>query len=305
MRFDDYIFPCYNVGNLVSVPKPFTGNQWKTLMDYRARAKGVGRPLTDKQQKTLIDLEYKNIQSQKYSLGETAKAQLDKLVFYERYGRRTSVSTAQMEKGLRNEKEGRDIVGEMLGMILTKDNEKKSNQWVRGIRDVKSDEVIIDIKTSWSFDTFTKHLREKPTELYLRQLDCYADLWGINDCLLAFVLTDTPNDLVEQAIRKENWTKGFLDGNGNVWEDKVPELVKLVEKHIFTRRALEGFCQQSMNVHIEWFEDFVEILDEERVHMVAHTCTQERLEQRNECLVLAREYMNNSQPINTSKRNTP
>jgi hypothetical protein len=84
------------------------------------------------------------------------------------------------------------LVSEVLGRPFTKDDERRANSWVTGKRDIQDDNLIIDIKTSWSFESFNKHLLDTPNEVYLRQLDSYMDLWNINDSLLCHVLVDTP-----------------------------------------------------------------------------------------------------------------
>ncbi len=73
MNFDNHIFRSHSVGTIVNVPKPLTANQAETLADYRKRANGEGRPLTDNQKKTWHSLEHKYNQSQTYSLNEKDK----------------------------------------------------------------------------------------------------------------------------------------------------------------------------------------------------------------------------------------
>ena len=50
MDFSKYIFRSSFIGNIISVPKPLTGNQMKMLSDFLKKDK-----LTDKQKKDLID----------------------------------------------------------------------------------------------------------------------------------------------------------------------------------------------------------------------------------------------------------
>jgi hypothetical protein len=52
MNFDNHIFRSHSVGTIVNLPKPLTANQAETLTDYRNRANGEGRQLTDNQKKT-------------------------------------------------------------------------------------------------------------------------------------------------------------------------------------------------------------------------------------------------------------
>jgi len=298
MDFSNYIFRSHMVGSIISVPKPLTPNQAETLADYRKRKAGEGRPLTDNQIKTWHSLENKHNESQNYKLTDTAKRICTNLVFEARTGRRLKLETKYFDKGIEKEKDARDLVSEVLGRPFTKDDERRANQWVTGKRDIQDDNLIIDIKTSWSFESFNKHLLETPNEVYLRQLDSYMNLWGINDSLLCHVLVDTPAKLIDDEIRRLDWKYNITDMNGDVRDEFVADVVELVQNHIFTRKGLEEYCLQSSNVHLEWFMDFNEIPVSDRLHMIPHSFDKLRIQQRNECITLAREYMNTIKPIN-------
>jgi hypothetical protein len=298
MNFDNHIFRSHSVGTIVNVPKPLTANQTETLTDYRNRANGEGRPLTDNQKKTWHSLEHKYNESQTYSLNDTAKKYLTDLVFEARTGRRSKLETKYFSKGIEAEKAGRDLTSRILNIMLIEDDERKSNEWVTGKRDVKSNELIIDIKSAWSFESFNKHLLSTPNEIYLRQLDCYMDLWNIKDSLLVHVLVDTPFNLIDDEIKRMDWKYNISDMNGDIRDEFISDVVDLVSNHIFTRKGLEDYCLESSNVHIEWFDNFIELGDDQRIHMISHSYDQERIEQRNECIKIARQFMNDVRPIN-------
>ena len=179
MNFDNYIFRSHMVGNIISVPKPLTPNQAEMLEDYRKRVKGEGRPLTDNQVKTWHSLEHKHNESQTYKLTDTAKRICTDLVFEARTGRRSKLETKYFDKGIEKEKDARDLVSEVLGRPFTKDDERRANSWVTGKRDIQDDNLIIDIKTSWSFESFNKHLLDTPNEVYLRQLGASSVDWQV------------------------------------------------------------------------------------------------------------------------------
>lgn len=298
MKFNNYKFRCHYQGSLISVPKPLTEKQIETLEAYRLRQSGEGKPLTSNQLKTWHSLEYKINESERYNLTNTAKKICTEIVFNEKYNRKFKLENKYFDKGLTNEKQSRDLLSEVLGELLTSDNERKTNEWVTGQRDIKHDELIIDIKSTWSFDTFNAHLLENKNEYYFRQLDSYMDLWNIKDSILAYVLTNTPINLINDHLRKLNYSKNILDLGGNVYEEKIPLVVKEVQNHIFTYKGLEKFCNQSSIVEINWFKDFKEIPKKERVHLVSHSFDKTRIEQRNECLTLCREFMNEIKPLN-------
>jgi len=302
MDFTNYKFRCHYQGNLVSTLKPLSDANILKLSQYRDRKSGIGKPLTENQENELIELEYKNLKSKQYELSTTAKNTCAEIVFSERFGRRYSLENKFFEKGILVEKESRDILTDVLGIRLVADKQRKANEWVIGERDIKSNDVIIDIKSTWDFNTFSNHLLDSKEEFYFRQLDSYMDLWDIKDSILAFVLVDTPIHILNQEITRQNFRKFFLDDSGEIMDTRIEDVKKIVYDHLFSRQALENFCQQSGTIRIEWFDDFKEIPISERVHLISHKFDKVRIEQRNESLTLCRKFMNEIKPMNNIKR---
>jgi hypothetical protein len=298
MKYNKYKFRCHYQGSLVSVPKPLTDKQQETLSAYRDRAKGIGKPLTVKQEEEWHSLEAKYQDSKTYKLSDTAKNLCAEIVFNENHGRKKVVTSKYFDKGLGVEKKSRDILSNILNIRLTNDPERKENDWVIGSRDIASKNIIIDIKSTFDFNTFNKHLLDNKHEYYFRQLDSYMDLWNIKDSILAYVLVDTPEKLIDDEIRRYDWRNDILNFEGNIRDENIEDVKQIINEHLFTRKGLEDYCLQSQNVHIEWFDDFVEIPIEGRVHLVNHQYEKERIEQRNECLTLCREFMETVKPMN-------
>lgn len=293
MDFSDYVFRCHMVGKIIDIPKTLTPNQQETLKGLREK-----ETLTIKQHETLISLENKLIESKTYKLSDSTKKELNRIVQYEKSGRSKILYAKYLDKGLAKEKEARDLISEVLGINLIKDPERKTNKWVTGERDVFHDDILFEIKNAWSFESFSNILLEKANELYLRQNDSYMDLWEIKEGLICHVLVNTPNSLVDDEIRRLSYREDILNIEGDVRDDAIPEVKNLICNQIYTRKGLEEYCDWSAIVHIEWFDDFVEIPVKERIHMIPNTYDKIRIEQRNECIKLARKYMNTVKPIN-------
>jgi len=286
------------VGEIVSVPKPLTAKQFETLQAYRARVKGDGKPLTEKQTKDWHSLENKLNESKVFKLNDTAKKRLNKLVFEEKHNRKSKLDVKYFEKGLEKEKESRDLLSNVLNVMLPADDERRSNEWVTGKRDIKNDGIAIDIKTSWNYESYNNHLLEKPNEVYLRQIDSYMDLWDIKDGLLCHVLVDTPYSMIEDELRRLDWKYNIMGNDGYIRDESIEKVVEVVESHIYTEKGLDGFCENSAIIQKDWFKNFIELDKSERIHMIPHAFEKERIEQRNECITLAREYMKTVKPIN-------
>lgn len=293
MDFSDYVFRCHMVGKIIDVPKPLTTNQEETLKAYSEK-----ETLTIKQHETLIALQHKLNESKKFKLSDSTKKELTRIVQFEKASRSKILYTKYMDKGLAKEKDARDLISEVLGVNLIKDPERKTNKWVTGERDVYHDDLLIEIKTAYSFESFSNILLEKANEIYLRQNDSYMDLWGINEGLICHILVDTPNSLVDDEIRRLSYNEDIMTIEGDIRDEAIDLVKTTVSNQIYTRKGLEEYCQWSATVHIEWFDDFVEIPVNERIHMIPNPFDKVRIEQRNECIKLARKYMNTVKPIN-------
>lgn len=302
MDFSNYLFRAHMVGKIIDVPKPLTPNQDKMFNDYLLRAKGEGRMLTENQQKELVSLQHKYNESKIYKLADSTKKVLAELAFAEKYKRRVEINSPYLRKGIEVEKDARDILTRVSGIFFTASEERKWNKWVTGAIDIEPNNVIIDIKSTFSWTSFCNILQDKPNEIYLRQGDSYMDLWGVKDFLLCHVLTDSPHKIIEGELRSYDYQNNILDMDGCVRDCSIDDVKSVINNHIFSRKGLEEFCQYSTVVNIEWFDDFKEIPEEERVHMVSHSFDKVRIEQRNECISLAREYMNECKPINNFRK---
>jgi len=296
MDFSNYLFRAHMVGKIITPNKPLTENQQKTFVSLSERLDVKG--LTKTQDKTFTSLKYKKQLSETISLSDGAKKILSELSFAERFGRKIEINSPKLTKGIDVEKDSRDILSRVSGLFLTASTERKRNDFVTGAIDIEPSTAIIDIKSSWSWESFTKILQDKPNEIYLRQLDSYMDLWGLDESLLIHILTDTPFRLVDSELKRMDWQKNILSVDGDVRDESIDDVKKLISNHLFSRKALEAFCKESAIIHIEWFNDFVEIEEKNRVHMIPHSFDKQRIEQRNESVILAREYMKNSTPMN-------
>lgn len=299
MDWHKYRFRSHWVGNIISIPSGLTDNQTATLDEYRKRNAGEGKPLTDNQRQTLIELEYKELKSNEYRLTDGQKKLLNELYFFEKYGRKNDLDFKQLRKGLEVEKLSRDLLSHITGMYFTSNPENRSNEWITGTTDVKPTEgIVIDIKSSWSFESYANILQSKANDVYLRQLDCYMELWECERALLCHVLIDTPFQIVNDELKRQSYKYNWMDLNGDIKEEFIPDIVDIVKNHIYSSRSLEEFCLQSSICELYWFNEFHDVPDSDRVHMIYHEYDHKRIEQRNTCITLARDYLNEVKPLN-------
>ncbi len=89
------------------------------------------------------------------SLSETAKSYIKQLAKENFYGYTSKVETKQMRKGTEYEMESISLVNSVwFGSNFVKNQLRENQGYLSGHPDIITDDSIIDIKTSWSLETF-------------------------------------------------------------------------------------------------------------------------------------------------------
>ena len=133
-------------------------------------------------------------------LGETTKTFIMDKAKEDFYGITPNFSNKFTEKGLRNEDVGIDMVNQSRFMNFKKNEERITTEWLTGECDINAEDKIIDIKCSWSFDTFPAFQEEANKSVkksgYDWQLRGYMMLYDKPFGEVVYCLTSTPPDLL-------------------------------------------------------------------------------------------------------------
>tara|TARA_R110001632_G_scaffold76073_1_gene172702 strand:- start:6752 stop:7408 length:657 start_codon:yes stop_codon:yes gene_type:complete len=104
------------------------------------------------------------------------------------------------EKGIQNEDLGIEMVNQSRFMDFKKNDERITLDWITGECDINAENNIIDIKCSWSFDTFPAFQEEANKSVkksgYDWQLRGYMLLYNKQFGEVIYCLTTTPPDLL-------------------------------------------------------------------------------------------------------------
>lgn len=288
--FSTYKFRCHSVGKLmVGVKPPLTENQEKLFGDYDARYKGEGRLLTPKQKEVYFDLGAKL--NSKPELSATAKSYLNEIHHFEFFGRSNHVTSKHIEKGLQKEAESVALYSRVTGVPIFKNKERKENEFISGEAD-NTFRKIRDIKSSWDLTTFPLYESKLSNIIYDWQMQGYMDLWDLHEAEIIYCLVDTPFQLIEDELRRLDWKSNILSFSGDVRDEAIPLVTELVQRHIFSKKGLEEFCQQSANIQPNWFDDFVEIPEQMRVKIFHVKRCQDKIKTLYEMIKKARKYLN-------------
>jgi len=143
--------------------------------------------------------------------------------------------------------------------FLYKNDEHFTNDWVMGTPDVNTDDILLDVKSSWDATTFPFFATEIPTKDYFYQLQGYLWLTNKTKALLVYCLVNTPLDMVQDEIRRAHW-------NANLLEESL-DLIDEVQKrhnfdHIPDNRRVKVFEVERDDEVIEQIKERVELCRE-------------------------------------------
>lgn len=135
-------------------------------------------------------------------LSQTAKSMVREMWLEDKYGYRERVMTDEMMKGLLCEQDSMALVQRVLGgEFRVKSREPKSNNWIKGQCDIelKQEDVIEDIKTSYNLRTFFNAELE---DNYFGQGQGYMELYGKRKYRLIYCLVPTPEKMIIEEKKR-------------------------------------------------------------------------------------------------------
>jgi hypothetical protein len=151
------------------------------------------------------------------ALSQTTKTYLQELAISEVYGIQKEFSSRYTDKGNEVEELSISLCNDVLETgFLYKNEEHFTNDWITGTPDVNTNEILLDVKSSWDATTFPFFDTELINKMYFYQLQGYLWLTGKTEALLCYCLIDTPLQIVEDEIRREHWKASLIEENSDL-----------------------------------------------------------------------------------------
>ena len=190
------------------------------------------------------------------TLSQTTKTYLQELAVQEVYGIRKEFSSRYTDKGNEVEELSIALCNDVLNLgFIYKNEEHYSNEWVSGTPDVNTNEILLDVKSSWDATTFPFFDTELKNKDYFYQLQGYMWLTGKEESLLCYCLIDTPLQIVEDEIRREHWKASLI-------EESLDLRAFVQSKHTFghipKEKRVKTFIIQKDDVVIESIKTRIE-----------------------------------------------
>jgi len=228
MKLPEFKIRSSAIGKIMAGTMGLTEAQQKELdtlndrkSDFLDNVSGVN-PLTNNQEVKRLDLwdKYKNP-----VLPQTAKSYCDTWIKEQIYGRRKEFTSKYTDKGNINEDHSIDIIADELEFFsLVKNEEYFESDFITGTPDIITDDYIIDAKSPWDCFTFPLFATEVPDKDYYYQAQGYMRLTSKKKYKLIYVLTDTPQHIIEKEAFYYCKDNGYKDLDPDVLAEFVAKM---------------------------------------------------------------------------------
>ena len=132
-------------------------------------------------------------------LSQTAKSYIIQLAKENFYGYRTELNNKYVLKGLEQEQDSIDLLNAVRFENYVKNQERVTNEYLTGCCDIITEDLILDLKTSWSLDTFPATSYElKDLNDYEWQGRAYMYLYDRPTFELCYVMVSTHPEFLSQ-----------------------------------------------------------------------------------------------------------
>lgn len=132
------------------------------------------------------------------SLSAGAKTAIGKMAKELMYSYQLNVTGKYMDKGLIVEDQAIELYNSVFFTEHVKNTVRLTNKWITGECDIiMPGKKGIDIKSSWSLDTFPALSEDGEEGLYEWQCRGYMMLWEVPEWDVAYCMVDTPDELIK------------------------------------------------------------------------------------------------------------
>lgn len=131
-------------------------------------------------------------------LSEGAKTYIKEVAKENFYGYRSEINSKYIQKGLMQEQDSIDLLNTVRFEAYIKNSVRMVDEWMTGEADIITDDLIIDIKTSWSLDTFPALAEDGYESKYEWQLRAYMMLYNKPKAELIYCMVTTSNELLNE-----------------------------------------------------------------------------------------------------------
>lgn len=185
------------------------------MTPVKFRASALGKIMTEPKAKDEV-------------LSAGAKTEIERLAKQFVYGYDPVFSSKYTEKGLLVEDESIKLYNSVFFTNYKKNTERRTNDWITGECDIFTGSKIIDIKSSWSLETFPALASAGHDKDYEWQLRAYLWLWDVEEAEIAYCLVSTPSELIGYEREEIHYV------------DQIPEILRVTRVQYTRDLVLEN-----------------------------------------------------------------
>jgi hypothetical protein len=200
------------------------------------------------------------------TLSETAKSYIQDLFKERELGIYKEFSSRYTDKGLEMEDEAIQFASEVLNWDFVVKNEVRfNNEWLTGEPDINTDNLLADIKCSWSGSTFPLFDETLKNKDYYYQLQGYMMLTGHDTSELVYCLMNTPHQIVEDEVRRQHWKLNLIDEDLEVRQavqemhnfDQIPNNLRVKRFIVQKDEAVQEKIKERVEVAREYYNQLL------------------------------------------------
>jgi len=186
----------------------------------------------------------------KGALSETAKSYIKSIAKQDYFGYDVELNNKYVTKGIQCEDHSIALLNDVLFTNYEKNEVRKSTDILTGEADIYTPELIIDIKTSWSFETFPATPEDINIKDYEYQLRGYMYLYGVDKAALCYCMVDTPSELI-------GYENEQLHRVGNAPSESLVTMLTIDRDLELEQKMLET-CKQAIDYYSEYINNINE-----------------------------------------------
>ena len=200
------------------------------------------------------------------TLSETAKSYIQDLFKERELGIYKEFSSRYTYKGLEMEDEAIQFASEVLNWDFVVKNEVRfNNEWLTGEPDINTDNLLADIKCSWSGSTFPLFDETLKNKDYYYQLQGYMMLTGHETSELVYCLMNTPHRIVEDEVRRQHWKLNLIDEDLDVRQavqemhnfDQIPNNLRVKRFIVQKDEAAQEKIKERVEIAREYYNQLL------------------------------------------------
>jgi len=200
--FSKFKFWCSELSNLYSLPRGFNKPSKREMSKYDKIASSSGEK-TEEDTLFLEMIDNKMMARYDHPISKSTKSFLIRLYGKSIYCKKIASKGNMfsfLEKGLDMELEAIELMSKIDKTKYERQSDFAENDYITGKCDILSlsKNKIIDTKISWDVNSFLKARIDSVSKKHWYQVQGYMELYNIDKAEVAFVLLNTPPELIER-----------------------------------------------------------------------------------------------------------